>query len=97
MPKAHLDTQGRTCGALTEVKNQSSVTVDSLLWAIKDTTNSHGGGGLIPSVTDVTIEGSLVIIHAPDNANPDGLCPFSGGAHCNPQTAEGFADVTVYG
>ena len=96
MPKAHLDTQGRTCGALTEVKNQSSVTVDSLLWAIKDTTNSHGAGGLIPSVTDVTIEGSLVIIHAPDNANPDFLCPFPPD-HCNPQTAEGFADVTVYG
>lgn len=96
MPKAHLDTQGRTCGALTEVKNQSSVTVGGLLWAIKDTTNSHGGGGLIPSVTDVTIEGSLVIIHAPDNANPDGLCRLLP-IHCNPKTAEGFADVTVYG
>ena len=96
MPKAHLDTQGRTCGATTTVENQSSVTVDSLLWAIKDTTNSHGGGGLIPSVTDVPIEGSLVIIHAPANANPDDLCPFPP-VHCNPQTAEGFADVTVYG
>jgi len=96
MPKAHLDTQGRTCGATTTVKNQSSVTVGGLLWAIKDTTNSHGGGGLIPSVTDVTIEGSLVIIHAPDNANPDNDCPIPPD-HCNPYTTEGFADVTVYG
>jgi len=93
MPKAHLDTQKRVCTAKTTVENQSSVTVGGLLWAIKDSTNSHRDGGLIPSVTDVTIEGSLVIVHKPDIAKPD----KSGHTTPSTNTAEGFADVTVYG
>lgn len=93
MPKAHLHTHKRKCTALTTVENQSSVTVGNLLWAIKDTTNSHKNGQLIPSVTDVTIEGSLVIVHKPDIAKPD----KAGHGTLTTKTAEGFADVTVYG
>ncbi len=96
MPKVHLHDQLRNCGATTVVRNQSSVTVGGKLWAVHGDPNSHGLGNLIASATDIWVEGILIIQHKPDNANANGLCPFIGAPHCNPMTAEGFEDVTVY-
>ena len=94
MPKAHRNGDLRTCGATTTVQNQGSVYVNGELWAVKGSFNSHGNGGLINSGTTVYVEGIEVIIHGPDNAEPDNLCP--GPNHCNPQTAEGSGDVFAY-
>jgi len=95
MPKVHLNGQGRICGAVTTVTEQSSVWVDGELWAVHGDPNSHGLGGLIASATDVYIEGKLVIMHAPDSASPDGSCPFPPD-HCNPKTSEGYDGVLLY-
>lgn len=93
--KAHRDTDPRTCGASTTVENQSTVFVNNLLWAVKDTTNNHGNGQLIPTGTKVYVENKLVIAHTPDAAQPDDLCPVSA-EHCNPFTAGGSSDTWVY-
>lgn len=67
----------------------------SELWAVINDPNTHGGGGLIPAnPRTVYIEGKNVIEHS-DPAFPDALCPAS--PHCNPETAEGSASVSVYG
>lgn len=96
MPEAHRNNDLRTCGASTVVSNQSTVTVNSRLWAVKGDPNNHGSGNLINTGTTVTIEGKEVIVLFPDNAAPDGLCPISGGEHCNPKTAEGSPNVFAY-
>lgn len=96
MSKAHRDGDSRNCGAVTVVTQQSSVFVNGKLWAVRDSINSHGSGGLINSGTTVTINGLPVIVHAPDNAQPDDLCPPLGGNHCNPQTSEGSDNVFAY-
>jgi hypothetical protein len=84
------------CGATTVVTNQSTVYSEGKLWAVEGDQNSHGGGALIASQTAVKIEGKSVIVHKPDNASPDGLCPIPGGPHCAPATAEG-SDKTFLG
>jgi hypothetical protein len=89
MPPAHRHGDARTCGATTVVVGQSSVYVDGSLWAVEGDINTHGDGELIASVTTVKIEGKSVIVHAPDDASPDDLCPPLGGAHCEPMTAQG--------
>lgn len=90
MAGAHRHGDARNCGASTTVQNQSTVFVNGQLWAVKDTFNSHGAGGLINSGTTVTINGLPVIIQG-DNAKPDNLCPPLGGNHCNP-VAVGHSD-----
>lgn len=95
MPAAHRNGDLRTCGASTVVSGQSSVYVNGSLWAVQGDPNSHGGGGLIPSGTTVYVEGKLVIVNAPDNANPDVLCPILP-IHCNPATAGGSPDTFAY-
>lgn len=94
MPRVHRDTDDRICGAITIVVGQSTVYSNNLLWAVKDDPNSHGNGGLIPSGSTVFIENKLIIVHEPDDANPDDNCPPT--IHCNPQTAEGSPDVYTY-
>lgn len=59
--------------------------------------NSHGNGQLINSGTTVFIEGKLVIVNQPDNANPDDLCIPIGEPHCNPFTIQGSGDTFAYG
>jgi uncharacterized Zn-binding protein involved in type VI secretion len=86
----------RECGATTVVVGQSTVTVNGQLWAVQGDPNTHEEGGLIPSGSTVTINGIPVIVHAPDNADPDLLCPIFGGPHCLPATASGSSDVTAY-
>lgn len=82
---------------MTTVQNQSTVSVNRRLWAVDDSHNSHGLGGLIPTGSTVSIEGKLVIVHTADNSRPDGLCPVVGGPHCNPMTAAGSGNVSAYG
>ena len=62
------------------------------LWAVEGDPNTHGNGALIAS-SSVKINGKRVIVHRPDNAQPDNLCPLANGEHCNPKTAQGSADV----
>jgi hypothetical protein len=51
---------------------------------------------LIPTGQTVFIEGKRVIVHTPDHASADGLCPLLGGEHCDPKTAEGSPNVFSY-
>lgn len=60
-----------------------------MLWAVAGDQNSHGDGALIASQTAVKINGKSVIVHQPDSASPDDLCPLVGGDHCTPKTASG--------
>ena len=91
MPLVHRHGDSRICDATTVVVGQSDVTVAGRLWAVEGDINSHGGGALIPSFSDVTINGKPVIIHAPDNASPDGH------GHINPTTSGHAEDVSCYG
>lgn len=96
MPLAHRNGDARNCGASTVVTGQSSVLVNGRLWAVNGDPNSHGMGNLIASGNSVLVEGIRVIVHAPDNANPDSLCPLIGDPHCNPRTASASDDVNAY-
>ncbi len=97
MPASHRNGDSRSCGATTVVVGQSTVFVNGRLWAVKDDLDSHGAGGLINSTGDtVFIEGKPVIVHGPDQAQPDDLCPVEGGEHCDPKTAEGSGDTFAY-
>lgn len=95
MPANHRDTDARICGAKTTVQNQSSVYVNGLLWAVDDSHNDHGNGGLIPTGTTVEIEGKKVIVHTPDHSRPDNRCPEAP-PHCDPETAQGSPDDFTY-
>lgn len=96
MSAAHLDGDARICGATTVVVGQSTVLVNSKLWAVEGDPNTHGAGNLIPSGSTVFIEGKPVIVHAADAAVADNLCPSLGGNHCAPATAAGSGDVNAY-
>jgi uncharacterized Zn-binding protein involved in type VI secretion len=85
----HRDGDLRTCGATTVVTGQSSVYSEGKLWAVEGDLNTDGGGALIASQTAVKINGKSVIVHKPDDAQPDDLCPIDNGEHCAPKTAEG--------
>jgi uncharacterized Zn-binding protein involved in type VI secretion len=96
LPQAHRHGDARTCGASTVVQNQSTVFVNGQLWAVEDTHNNHGNGGLIPTTGQtVFVEGKPVIVHGPDHAVPDNLCPEAP-PHCDPMTAEGSPNVFSY-
>jgi hypothetical protein len=92
MPPVHLHGDLRTCGATTIVIGQSTVRSNGKLWAVEGDICTHGGGALIAS-SSVYIEGKRVIVHRPDNAYPDNLCPVANAQHCTPKTAQGSADV----
>jgi uncharacterized Zn-binding protein involved in type VI secretion len=68
------------------VIGQSTVRSNGKLWSVEGDPNTHGGGALIAS-SNVYIEGKRVVVHRPDNANPDDA------DHSNPATAQGSADV----
>lgn len=74
MPVAHRHSDFRACGATTIVTGQSTVYVNSKLWAVEGDEDSHEEGPLL-AVNGVTvfIEGKKVITvqdpgSAPDNA-----------------------------
>ena len=95
MPPAHRNSDPRVCGAVTTVVGQSTVFVEGQLWAVNGDPNSHGDGALIASGSTVFIEGKPVIVHAPDTAVADALCPLP--PHCAPDTAGGSGTVYAYG
>lgn len=97
MPAAHRNGDSRVCGAVTVVAGQDFVYVDSELWAVEGDPNSHGDGQLIPTYHGVYINDIPVIVHTPDQASPDDLCPPDGPPHCDPETAEGSPGVFSYG
>lgn len=77
--------------------NQSTTFVEGRLWAVAGDINDHGDGQLIPSGASVYIQGALVIVHAPDLAQPDDLCIPIGEPHCEPMTAAGSPTTFAYG
>jgi uncharacterized Zn-binding protein involved in type VI secretion len=94
---AHRNGDTRTCGASTVVVGQTTVFVNNRLWAVEGDINSHGSGNLVPVTGDtIYIEDKLVIVHGPDNAFPDDLCPIVGEPHCAPLTASGSGDTSAY-
>lgn len=93
MPAAHRHGDARVCGAATVVQGQSSVFVNGKLWAVEGDPNTDGLGNLLPSVNGVFAGGKRVIVHAPDAALPDLLCPMD--PHCAPATAQGSPNVFV--
>lgn len=97
MPYAkHRNNDLRVCGAVTAVQNQSSVFVNGELQAVLGSFNNHGNGGLINSTGDsIYVEGKPIIVHGPDHANPDDLCPIPP-THCDPATAQGSPDSFAY-
>lgn len=97
MPPAHRHGDSRVCGATTTVVGQTTVKVNTQLWAVKDDPNTHGEGKLTNSGTTVKIEGKFVIVHAADSASADNLCIPVGPPHCSPDTDEGSGDVSCYG
>ena len=96
MPPVHRHGDARTCGATTIVSGQSTVFVNSKLWAVEGDGNTDGGGALNASGSTVKIGGIKIIINAPDSAAPDSLCPKPGGPHCSPSTAAGSGNVNCY-
>ena len=94
MPQAHRDGDKRKCEASTTVQNQSTVFVNDKLWAVRGSDDSHGHGGLINSTGDtVFCEGKPVIVHGPDQAEPDDAGHFLS----QDATAEGSPNVFAYG
>jgi len=78
MPGAHRENDRRYCGASTEVVGQSTVYVNSRLWAVDgDPATGHGGGGFLKPVygpPTVYIENKKIICAVGDTAyNPDNL------------------------
>jgi hypothetical protein len=92
MPKAHTDGMARTCSAATIVSGQSSVTIGGKLWAVDRDSSDHNAGNLLPSATDIWIEGKLIIDENDTTYNEDGYLHLVG----SNDAAEGFDDVTVY-
>lgn len=70
----HRHNDPRICGAATIVVGQSTVFVNSRLWAVKDDICTHGNGQLINTGTTVFIAGLPVIVHYPDPAKPNDYC-----------------------
>lgn len=93
MPAAHRNSDSRACGSKTIVEGQSTVFVNSKLWAVVDDPNSHNAGGLINTTgTTVFIEGKNVVVNGPDLAKVDGR----GHVGSEDQTAEGSDNVFAY-
>lgn len=92
---AHRHGDLRVCGATTVVVQQSFCKVNGRLWALDGDPNSHGDGQLVHSQSFVKVSGIPVIIHLPDTAVPDDLCPILDTNHCQPDTAEGSPNTFV--
>lgn len=91
--QVHRDTDGRICGATTEVAGQDSVYANNLLISVDGDPNSHGDGNLIAGCNEVYINNKLVVNNTPDSADADSLCPIP--PHCGPDTDGGSPNVFV--
>lgn len=91
----HRQDDARICGATTVVQNQSTVFVNSKLWSVKGSIDSHGSGALINSGSSVFINGIPVVIKG-DHAQPDNLCFIVGPPHCDPIAVGCSPDVFCY-
>jgi hypothetical protein len=91
MPGAHRIGDARFCGATTKQKGQSTVFVNTRLWAVYDDPNTHGDGGLIPVTgTTVFIEGRNVIVALGDKGKVDNA------SHVSPETDPKESSTTVF-
>lgn len=74
MPQAHRNTDSRFCGASTIVTGQSTVFVNSLLWAVEGDKDTHCNEGALIAVygpPSIKIEGKFAICAVGDIAAPD--------------------------
>lgn len=62
------------------------------LISVQGDSNSHGGGILSSSGTDVFIEGKG-IVNLGTQSGPDSLCPIVGENHCSPNSSSGSLTV----
>lgn len=77
MPGAHRNTDSRNCGATTIVEGQSTVFVNSLLWAVNGDPDTHCHEGELSAIygpKNVYINGINVICASGDTAAPDHSC-----------------------
>lgn len=94
----HRNTDSRKCGATTKVVGQSSVFVNGKLASVKNDVNTHGGGNLNASNSDGTVfVNNIEVVLLNSTAQPDGLCPPVGGAHCGPNATSASSDVYACG
>lgn len=92
--KVHRHDDLRICGATTVVIGQNFVKDSGKLIAVEGDINTDGDGQLIHSQDFVKIDGKFVIVHRPDDAQPDDLCPIE--PHCEPVTDAG-SDIDYIG
>jgi uncharacterized Zn-binding protein involved in type VI secretion len=72
MPRAHRDSDSRTCGAKTVVSGQGNVYVEGKLWAVNGDKNNHGNSGPLRSVVGSTVKiNNIRVIVQGDQASPD--------------------------
>lgn len=91
MAAAHRHGDSRVCGATTIVSGQSTVTVNNKLWAVDNDENTHGGGGLNPAGTTVTINNLKVVVSGDPADGDNALHPLP------PTNASGgSSDVSCY-
>jgi uncharacterized Zn-binding protein involved in type VI secretion len=96
MPAVHRDQDSRSCGAKTNVTNQSSVYVDGLLAAVVGDKDSHGGnkGTFIGGLSNnVYVENKLIIVVG-DGAQTDTVGATT---HNNTNAFTGSSDVYCSG
>ncbi len=96
MAAVHRNTDGRACGASTNVAGQGNVYVNNKLCSVDGDPNSHGGGNLNAANPNVYVNNKLVVVKG-NSASPDSLCPLHGGSHCNPKATGASSNVFVGG
>ena len=93
MPAVHRDEDARVCGAITQVSGNGNVYANGKLISVNDDPNNHIDGNLIAGSNSVYINSKLVVLHTPDSAIADALCPIA--PHCKPVTDGGSGDVFI--
>ena len=96
MAAVHRNTDGRACGASTNVAGQVTVYVNNLLCSVDGDPNSHGCGNLNAANPNVYVNNKLVVIKG-NSASPDNKCPLPGGDHCNPKATSGSGNTAIGG
>lgn len=74
MPQAHRHNDERFCGARTKVIGQSTVFVNSILWAVEGDIDTHCDLGALSAVTgasNIYVEGKKAICAVGDIAADD--------------------------
>jgi hypothetical protein len=92
MPAVHRDQDSRSCGAKTNVTNQSSVYVNNILAAVVGDQDTHDGnkGTFIGGLSNnVYVENKLIIVVG-DDAQTDRVGSTT---HNNTNAADGSSDV----